>query len=1657
MERLIAKMGINFKNGPTPHRGAGPNPANTRRYAFSAVAFLAALAVGLLFLLPGGLLQAQEASMKTFDYTENGTDPVATFTAEDPEEASPIVWSLLASDDDDAQDIPGEGNNDGDDGADDVLTSDGEDGDLFKISAAGVLEFEAKPNYESPADNGNNNEYKVVVQASDGTEMNWFKVTVMVMDEEEDGSVKLQPTGQAATTLLQPQVRVGITAHSLADPDGRQADPPPTYQWYRTSSRTAMGTEIDGANAAAYEPQAKAGDSDVGMYLRVVATYTDGRGSNKTATAVSEYVTIGIISNNTPPVFPAETDTRAVLEETPKGTLIGLPVSATDADSADRLTYWLSGTDGSLFDIDAMTGQLKVETKLNYEGITTSGDDIDRCVAANACSVIVEVADSSFGSVETGTATIAVTITVTNVDEKPISFTGEKTIEHPEGTTALDTDLSNGDTANPATYTATDPEGGAVTFTLSGDDAEDFNLTGDTPGTRTLVFEEEPDFENPEDYNGDNVYEVTVVASDGVNDATRDVTVKVTNDQEDGELEVMPAQPRVGVQLTAELTDKDGVVSGPTWEWRKLSVPGACPIAGDTQWEPTPDTTLIKDATSDTYTPESDDNGACLRVKAEYVDGFYDTATDTPDMMFDKTLASVLPAKVQGSSTNMPPRFEEGARAMRYVPENVLEVTEAADEPNVGLLVEAKDPGDTLSYTLSGTDAGAFEIDLDTGQIMVKDDAKLDHEAKPMHTVTVTATDSHNASATITVTIHVTDVDEAPAPDDSEYIKTANYVENETRSVLTLTAEDPEEAEPVVWSLLESAATNQDIPGVGDDGGTADDVDSPDIAHRAMFRISQEGVLTFKEKPDFEDSNPTGADKEYKVVVQASDGATMDTLSWFKVTVNVTDKEEEGSVKLSPTNQYTAVDNPYPTLLQPQVEVDITAHSLMDPDGSGENTRTTRIIPAGITTTYQWYRTSSRMADGTKIKITGADATGPTYTPQATAGNSDVGMYLRVVATYNDGRDDGKTAEAVSEYVTIAQNADNTAPKFPAARAARAVLEETPKGTPIVPPVSATDADSADRLTYWLSEGTDVGKFDIDPRTGQLKVKDKLNYMGDTPTETGRECAANSCSVTVMVADSSGTTTTAQTPAGTDMIMVTITVTNVDEEPKFDTMTASLNVTTIDQVENVTELMSSDDSPFTYAATDPEGGTVTFTLLGDDALKLTSDDGLEFKEKPDFETPVDDENGDNVYEVMVVASDGVNDAMLDVTVKVTNVEEAGEIQVMPVQPRVGVELTAELDDSDGVVSGPTWQWYKRMTTAQDALCSTINDWEATDSDVIEDATSENYTPVSKDDGYCLRVKAEYVDGFYDVDAGTDDIMFDKTMASVLPAKVQGSSTNIPPRFEEGARAMRYVPEDVGAENVGLPVVAKDPGDTLGYRLGGADAASFEILQDDPGTTDVNEDGQIRVKEDAELDHEDQPTHTVTVTATDPHNASADITVTIHVTDVDEAPMIMVDDGSEINQAPRFLRSTEVRNVAENTPLGTPIGDPVTATDGDDDTLTYALSGSDMSHFDLDPDTGQLMTKSALDYETKNSYSVTVTVSDGNGGSDTVAVTINVTDVDDPVTPPDVTLFDRYDVDDSGEIERSEAIGAINDYLFGQGDDAITRDEVIEIINLYLFG
>ena len=84
---------------------------------------------------------------------------------------------------------------------------------------------------------------------------------------------------------------------------------------------------------------------------------------------------------------------------------------------------------------------------------------------------------------------------------------------------------------------------------------------------------------------------------------------------------------------------------------------------------------------------------------------------------------------------------------------------------------------------------------------------------------------------------------------------------------------------------------------------------------------------------------------------------------------------------------------------------------------------------------------------------------------------------------------------------------------------------------------------------------------------------------------------------------------------------------------------------------------------------------------------------LTFKTAPDYEAPGDADR-DNLYELMVVATDeNSNSASREVMFKVTNMDEDGVVMLSSVQPRVGIELTATLEDPDGSISDLTWQWY----------------------------------------------------------------------------------------------------------------------------------------------------------------------------------------------------------------------------------------------------------------------------------------------------------------------------------------------------------------------------
>ena len=103
------------------------------------------------------------------------------------------------------------------------------------------------------------------------------------------------------------------------------------------------------------------------------------------------------------------------------------------------------------------------------------------------------------------------TITVTDQNEPPV-ITGKTTVYYAEDRTDV-----------VATYTATDPENGQITWSLEGDDKDLFDINaGD------LTFKSSPDHDVAGDKDGNNVYLLAVQASDGPNTVSLAVAVTVT-------------------------------------------------------------------------------------------------------------------------------------------------------------------------------------------------------------------------------------------------------------------------------------------------------------------------------------------------------------------------------------------------------------------------------------------------------------------------------------------------------------------------------------------------------------------------------------------------------------------------------------------------------------------------------------------------------------------------------------------------------------------------------------------------------------------------------------------------------------------------------------------------------------------------------------------------------------------------------------------------------------------------------------------------------------------------------------------------------------------------------------------------------------------------
>ena len=586
---------------------------------------------------------------------------------------------------------------------------------------------------------------------------------------------------------------------------------------------------------------------------------------------------------------------------------------------------------------------------------------------------------------------------------------------------------------------------------------------------------------------------------------------------------------------------------------------------------------------------------------------------------------------------------------------------------------------------------------------------------------------------------------------------------------------------------------------------------------------------------------------------------------------------------------------------------------------------------------------------------------------------------VTVTATDGDNLSDTTT-------VTISVTDVNEAPNFATTTATRSVAENTAANTNIGDPLTATDPDTGDTLTYTLG-GADAASFSINGTNGQLKTSAALDYE-----------AKSSYSVTITVSDTKLT----------DTIDVTINVANVDENraPSFAEGTS----TTRSIAENTS---SGQNIGTALSATDADNDTLTYSLSGADAdsFSIVNTSGqLQTSAALDYETKVS-------YTVIVSVSDGNGGSdSITVTINVTDVDETPidpplsdrtqQVQNAIVAAVPGVSNTDDVTgahlaaitsldlNNKGIASlkvgdfdGLTNLTYLRLSsnaltplpsgifdelkklTQLDLEYNVLTTLSAGIFDELSSLTSLNleFNKISDVSAlesltslkvlYLMRNPISDYGPLRRLLAATPGLRLDIT----IPA-------NNAPVFTDGSSTTRSVAEHTASgTNIGTSVSATDANNnTLTYSLSGTDADAFSI---------VSTSGQLQTK--AALDYETKVSYTVIVSVSDGNGGSDSITVTINVIDVNETPA---------NNAPVFTDgSTTTRAVAEHTTSGTNIGAAIVATDADNDTLTYSLGGTDTALFSIVSTSGQLQTKATLDYEIKVSYTVIVSVSDGNGG------------------------------------------------------------------------
>ena len=564
---------------------------------------------------------------------------------------------------------------DEDDGDTVSYTLDGTDSGDFEITSDGVLSFKQVtgsdhlPDYEDPKDDGLDNIYNIVVKAGDSVLTTDKTMIVTVTNVDETPEIT---SGSATPSFAEIEYDAGSADLEMETYTARDEEEE-TITWslggddasdFTITKDTTTGVGVLTFNSRPdFETPAgtpaMVGDDPDNTY-EIIVKATDGNVSPNTTENTREYpVTVTVDDVNERPDIDEDTVPDYMeVEYDFTGTLADVHTfAATDYDDMDTFEWSLLGEDAAHLDIGATSGVLTFSPPsaicLNDGPLPDYEEPCDGATGGtNTYNVTVRATDDDTSNQKY--SDYAVTITVTDVNERP-------DIREDSVPDYVEVDFYfTGTPADVHTFTATDyDDGDTFEWSLLGDDAGDLEID---PSTGVLTFTRDsslnvgplPSFEDPQDQDEDNAYDITVVATDNPGKAVKyAVTITVSDAEEGGMVAaVLPNDPpHVDDELTFTLSDPDGgiLLTSGNIDWTIEARVPADPPDDSVPWESIDDTDpllLVK-----TYTVDEDHTGKEMRATVEYEDrrgsGKEATSGDTNAVNDERDAA--------------PPRFRTGA------------------------------------------------------------------------------------------------------------------------------------------------------------------------------------------------------------------------------------------------------------------------------------------------------------------------------------------------------------------------------------------------------------------------------------------------------------------------------------------------------------------------------------------------------------------------------------------------------------------------------------------------------------------------------------------------------------------------------------------------------------------------------------------------------------------------------------------------------------------------------------------------------------------------------------------------------------------------------------------------------------------------------------